>query len=102
MTPSGETVLLVEDEPLVRMYGSEALGELGYVVLEASDGHEALRTLDAHPEITLLFTDVGLPNGMNGRRLAEEARVRRPSPRWVLFAMGYAKDGVILQRRAGG
>jgi PAS domain S-box-containing protein len=94
MTPSGETVLLVEDEPLVRMYGSEALGELGYVVLEASDGHEALRTLDAHPEITLLFTDVGLPNGMNGRRLAEEARVRRPSLK-VLFATGYAKDGVI-------
>jgi PAS domain S-box-containing protein len=94
MAPSGETVLLVEDEPLVRMYGSEALGELGYVVLEASDGHEALRTLDAHPEITLLFTDVGLPGGMNGRRLAEEARARMPSLK-VLFATGYAKDAVV-------
>jgi PAS domain S-box-containing protein len=90
----GETVLLVEDEPLVRMYGSEALAELGYRVLEASDGHEALLVLGEHPEITLLFTDVGLPGGFNGRRLAEEARARVPSLK-ILFATGYAKDAIV-------
>jgi len=88
-----ETVLLVEDEPLVRLYGSEVLAELGYHVLEASDGNEALGVLEEHPEITLLFTDVGLPGGLNGRRLAEEARARMPSLK-ILFATGYAKSAV--------
>jgi len=91
---ASEIVLFVEDEPLVRMYGSEALGELGYKVIEASDGHEALRVLGEHPEITLLFTDVGLPGGMNGRRLAEEARARVPSLK-ILFATGYAKNAFV-------
>ena len=89
-----DTVLLVEDEPLVRMYGSEALGELGYQVLVACDGNEALRVLGEHPEITILFTDVGLPGGLNGRRLAEEARARVPSLK-VLFATGYAKNAIV-------
>ena len=88
-----ETVLLVEDEPLVRLYGSEALVELGYRVLEASEGEEALRILAEHPEVSLLFTDVGLPGRFNGRRLAEEARARVPSLK-VLFATGYARDAV--------
>ncbi len=91
---AGETVLMVEDEPLVRMYGSQVLAELGYCVLEAPDGSEALRILGEHPEITVLFTDVGLPGGFNGRRLAEEARARVPTLK-VLFATGYAKDAVL-------
>jgi len=91
---NGETVLLVEDEPLVRMYGNEALVELGYRVLEASDGKEALGMLARHSEIALLFTDVGLPGGMNGRELAEEARAMVPSLS-VLFATGYAKDVIM-------
>jgi PAS domain S-box-containing protein len=90
---SGETVLLVEDEPLVRLYGSEVLAELGYHVLEAADGNEALAVLEEHPEITLLFTDVGLPGGLNGRRLAEEARARMPALK-ILFATGYARNAV--------
>jgi PAS domain S-box-containing protein len=90
----GETVLMVEDEPLVRLYGSEALTELGYRVLEASDGHEAMRLLDEHPEIKVLFTDVGLPGGMNGRKLAEEARARDPSLK-ILFATGYARNAIV-------
>jgi len=89
-----ETVLLVEDEPLVRMYGSEALHELGYRVLEACDGHEAMRMLGQHPEVTLLFTDVGLPGGFNGRRLAEEARALVPSLK-ILFATGYARSAIV-------
>jgi PAS domain S-box-containing protein len=88
-----ETVLLVEDEPLVRLYGSEALSELGYNVLEASEGDEALRVLAEHPEVSLLFTDVGLPGRFNGRRLAAEARARMPSLK-VLFVTGYAKNAI--------
>jgi PAS domain S-box-containing protein len=91
---SGEVVLMVEDEPLVRLYGSEALAELGYRVLEASDGNEALRVLAEHPEVTVLFTDVGLPGGFNGRQLAEVACARMPSLK-VLFATGYARNAVI-------
>ena len=89
-----DTVLLVEDEPLVRMYGNEVLTDLGYNVLEAGDGNEALRVLAEHPEIGIMFTDVGLPGGLNGKRLAEEARARVPSLK-VLFATGYARMAVL-------
>jgi PAS domain S-box-containing protein len=91
-TPTAkQTVLLVEDDPLVRLYGSEAISELGYHVLEASGGEDALSILAEHPEISLLFTDVGLPGRFNGRRLAEEARARMPSLK-VLFTTGYARS----------
>ncbi|MGD0190030.1 MAG: CHASE3 domain-containing protein [Rhizomicrobium sp.] len=91
---NGETILLVEDEPLVRLYGSEALAELGYRVLEASDGNEAMRVLGQHPEVTVLFTDIGLPGGLNGRQLADEARAFMPALK-VLFATGYAKNAAM-------
>lgn len=81
------TVLVVEDEPGVRRHSLDALRELGHTVLEAEAGAPALRLLDAHPEIALVFTDVMLPL-MNGARLAEEIRHRRPGLP-ILFTSGY-------------
>jgi DNA-binding response OmpR family regulator len=81
-------VLLVDDEDAVRHPVADRLRELGHTVLEARDGPEALRILaTTHPD--LLVTDVGLPNGMNGRQLAEAAR-ERVSELPVLFISGYA------------
>ena len=88
-----ETVLVVEDEPAVRAFTIEALTELGYTVLSASDGETALRLLDGDPEIALLFTDVVMPD-MNGRRLADEAKTRRPGLK-VLFTTGYTRNAVV-------
>ncbi|HWG05164.1 MAG TPA: response regulator [Beijerinckiaceae bacterium] len=73
-----ETILVVEDDDDVRAYTTETLRELGYTIVEAANGMKALRALEEHPEIQILFTDVGLPGGMNGRRLAEAALERRP------------------------
>jgi CheY-like chemotaxis protein len=67
--------------------------ELGYTVLQADSGIAALREIDAHPEITLLFTDIVMPE-MNGRRLADEALQRRPSLK-VLFTTGFTRNAVI-------
>jgi PAS domain S-box-containing protein len=88
-----ESVLVVEDEPAVRQFSVDALGELGYRVLEADGAATALRLLDAHPEIALLFTDVVMPD-VNGARLADEARRRRPDLR-VLFTTGYTRNAVV-------
>ena len=94
-TASGQkTILCVDDEPLVRMVAVEILEELGYAVLEADDAPSAMKLLEARPDIDLLVTDVGLPNGMNGRQLADAARVRRPELR-VLFVTGYAENAVL-------
>lgn len=93
-TGGGETILVVDDEPLVRMVAVEQLEELGYRVLEADDGKSALAILDADRRIRLLVTDVGLPNGMNGRQLAEAARIARPDL-GVLFITGYAENAVL-------
>jgi signal transduction histidine kinase/ActR/RegA family two-component response regulator len=86
-----ETILVVEDEEDVRMATVETLRELGYDVIEAPDGQVALRRLEQVPGIRLMFTDVGLPGGMNGVQLAEAAR-RRRSDLPVLFTTGYARD----------
>jgi len=88
-----ETVLLAEDERLVRQLVAETLERLGYSVLAAANGADALAQLDAHDgSIDLLLTDVVMP-GMNGRELAELVRERRPETR-VLFMTGYAEDAV--------
>ncbi|HEV7434826.1 MAG TPA: response regulator, partial [Pseudorhizobium sp.] len=79
---------------LVRMVAVEILEELGYHVLEADDGPSALRILQAHRDICLLVTDVGLPNGMNGRQVADAARGAKPDLR-VLFVTGYAENAVL-------
>jgi CheY-like chemotaxis protein len=76
----------------------EILFELGYVVLDAPDGPAALRIFDAHREIKLLLTDVGLPGGMNGRQLADEAKRRRAKLK-VLFTSGYARNAIVHHGR---
>jgi PAS domain S-box-containing protein len=94
-----ETILVVEDDPDVRAYTIEVLRELGYRVLEAADGHAALRLLrDAAASCDLLFTDVVLPGGMNGEQLAAEAHVARPGLK-VLFTSGYARNAIVHQGR---
>jgi len=95
---SGETILVVEDDPDVRSFTSEVLRELGYRVIDAADAATGLRLLDADREIKLLFTDVGLPGGMNGRQLADEARRRRAGLK-VLFTSGYARNAIVHHGR---
>ncbi|MEA2867263.1 MAG: hypothetical protein QOE39_1978 [Bradyrhizobium sp.] len=90
---SGETVLVVEDEPVVRGVIVEMLGEQGYRTLEAVDGPSGLRILRTNQRIDLLVTDVGLP-GMNGRQLADQARESRPELK-ILFITGYAESVAI-------
>ncbi|HEX2337186.1 MAG TPA: response regulator, partial [Hyphomicrobiaceae bacterium] len=70
------------------------LGELGYRTFEAGTGRAALQILKAHPEIKLLFTDVGLPGGMNGRELADDAR-RLNADLKVLMTTGYARNAIV-------
>ncbi|HTI01499.1 MAG TPA: ATP-binding protein [Acidisoma sp.] len=89
-----ESVLIVDDEATVRMLVAEVLKDLGYKALEAAEGATALALLRSDLRIDLLITDVGLPGGLNGRLLAEEARVVRPQLK-VLFITGYAEDSVL-------
>jgi CheY-like chemotaxis protein len=89
---------VVEDDVDVRNYSSESLRELGYRVLEASHARAAIGLLEIHPEIAVLFTDIGLPGGMNGRQLAEEARKHRPDLK-VLFTTGYARNAIVHEGR---
>ncbi len=86
----GETVLVVEDDPAVRLLVIDVLQMLGYQTLEAAEGNAAIRLLESTPTIDMLVTDVGLP-GMNGRQLADVARQHRPDLP-VLFMTGYAKQ----------
>ena len=95
---AAETILVVEDDDGVRRYGSETLRELGYHVFEAGHGRAGLELLDRYPDIRLLFTDIGLPGGMNGRQLADEARKRRPHLR-VLFTTAYARNAIVHDGR---
>jgi PAS domain S-box-containing protein len=93
-----ETILVVEDDEALRVFAVEALGELGYRVLHASDARIALDILDGEPGIDLLFTDVVMPGGMNGRQLADEAAKRRPTLK-VLFTTGYTRNAIIHHGR---
>jgi CheY-like chemotaxis protein len=93
-----ETVLVVEDDDDVRSYSTDSLRDLGYSVIEAPNGRAALQLLESHHEIAVLFTDVGLPGGMNGRQLADEARKRRPDLK-VLFTTGYARNAIVHDGR---
>ena len=91
-----ETVLVVDDEPTVRMLVTEVLEDLGYTAIEAGDGPAGLQVLRSNVRIDLLITDVGLPGGMNGRQVADAARVIRPELK-VLFITGYAENAVLSQ-----
>jgi CheY-like chemotaxis protein len=90
----GETVLVIDDEETVRMLVTEVLAEAGYTVVEAADGPSGLDILRSDRRIDLLISDVGLPGGMNGRQVADAARVVRPDLR-VLFITGYAETAAV-------
>ena len=90
----GETVLVVDDEPTVRMLVTEVLETLGYTAIEVADGPAGLRVLQSDVRIDLLITDVGLPGGMNGRQVADAGRAARPALK-VLFITGYAENAVV-------
>ena len=90
----GETVLVVDDEATVRMLIAEVLSENYYNILEAGDGPSALKILEGSRRIDLMITDVGLPGGMNGRQVADAARVLRKNLK-VLFITGYAENAAV-------
>ena len=94
LDPRQSVVLVVDDEETVRALVVDVLAECGYVALEAADGPSALRILETGGRIDLLVTDVGLPGGMNGRQVADAARVRRPGLK-ILFITGYAENAVM-------
>jgi signal transduction histidine kinase len=94
----GEMILLVEDDADVRTFAADLLRELGYEVLDAETGAEALGLLEQNAEVQLLFTDVALPGGMTGRQLADEAVRRRPGLK-VLYTTGYARNAIVHQGR---
>ena len=91
---AGMTILLVEDDDLVRQFSASALREAGYAILEAGTGPDGLAILAAHREIVLLFTDIVLKGPMDGRELAEKALAFRPELP-VLFTTGYTKDALL-------
>jgi len=100
-TPRGrrdELILLVEDEPAVREQSLAMLQDLGYGVIAVADGPAALKALEANPKVSLLFTDVGLAGGMNGRQVADAALAMRPGLK-VLFTTGYARNAIIHHGR---
>ncbi|WP_128564838.1 PAS domain-containing protein [Methylobacterium crusticola] len=90
----GETVLIVDDEPTVRMLVTDILEDLGYTAIEAADSAAGLKVLQSDVRIDLLVTDVGLPGGMNGRQMADAGRERRPGLK-VLFITGYAENAAV-------
>ena len=94
----GETVLVVDDEPTIRMLVTDVLEELGYRAIEVGDGSSALEVLRSAARVDLLVTDVGLPGGMNGRQLADAGRALRPGMK-VLFITGYAENAAVRVRQ---
>jgi signal transduction histidine kinase len=93
-----EVILVVEDEADVRAFVTDVLQALGYTVIAAGDAASALGLLETHPHLDLLFTDVGLPGGVNGRRLAEELSQRYPGLK-ILYTTGYARNAIVHQGR---
>lgn len=93
-----ETILLVEDDELVRLYVRKELSSLGYRVIEAEDGPTALGILSTESHVDLLFTDVVMPGGLTGKQLADEACALRPGLK-VLFTSGYTEDAIVHHGR---
>ena len=91
---AGEVVLVVDDEPTIRMLVTEVLQDLGYTPIEAADGPAGLKVLQSNVRIDLLITDVGLPGGISGRQMVDTARQARPGLK-VLFITGYANNAAI-------
>jgi two-component system, NtrC family, sensor kinase len=94
---SGETILVVEDDPDVRDYVVEALSGIGYRVVEACDAEAALRVFASNNEIQLMLTDVVMP-GMNGRKLADVVKRSHPEVK-TLFMTGYSRNAIVHQGR---
>jgi CheY-like chemotaxis protein len=90
----GETILVIDDEATIRTLIVEVLEEAGYTTVEAVDGPRGLEVLRLSRRIDLLITDVGLPGGLNGRQVADAARVTRPDLK-VLFITGYAENAAV-------
>lgn len=93
-----ETILIVEDDALVRNFVTGQLRSLGYTTLVAANAAEALRLIEQGAALDLLFTDVIMPGPMNGRQLAEEVVKRRPSVK-VLFTSGYTQNAIFHHGR---
>jgi PAS domain S-box-containing protein len=93
-----ETILVVEDDAMVRRYVITQVASLGYATLEAGNAAEALQLIDANPTIDLLFTDVIMPGAMNGRQLANEAQRRRPALK-TLYTSGYTENAIVHHGR---
>jgi PAS domain S-box-containing protein len=92
-----ETILVVEDDPMVREFATNQLESLGYITIAVANGAEALAIVDAKTEFDLLFTDLIMP-GMNGSQLAAEIQTRRPSLK-VLFTSGYTENAITHNGR---
>jgi CheY-like chemotaxis protein len=95
LSANGKTVLVIEDEPVVRGLIVEVVADLGFVALEATDGPSGLEIVNSRQRIDLLITDVGLP-GLNGRQVADAARQLRPGLK-VIFMTGYAEAAFSAQ-----
>ncbi|HTJ89066.1 MAG TPA: PAS domain S-box protein [Acidocella sp.] len=89
-----ETVLVVDDEPFIRMLITETLADLGYRYIEAEDGLSGLKCLETEQKLDLLITDIGLPGGLNGRQLADAGLLLRPGLK-VLFITGHAHGAIF-------
>ncbi|MDB5995428.1 MAG: sensor hybrid histidine kinase [Pseudomonas sp.] len=100
LTKAGETILIVDDEPTVRLLLTEVLGEIGFTLIEAADSIAGLKVLRSDVHIDLLITDVGLPGGMNGRQMADAGREVRPQLK-TLFITGYAENAVVGNGQLG-
>jgi len=90
----GGTILVVDDEATIRHLVDEVLDDVGYTVIGAADGAAGLKVLQSGARIDLLITDVGLPNGMNGRQVADAGRSLRPGLK-ILFITGYAENAAV-------
>jgi CheY-like chemotaxis protein len=93
-----ETILVVEDDEALRLYTVEILTDLGYSVMAAPNAATALEIIGRGPEIDLLFTDIVMPGGMNGRQLTDEAVRQKPALR-VLFTTGYTANAIVHHGR---
>ncbi len=93
-----ETILVVEDDDALRVYAVEVLSDLGYSVLAATTAASALELIGRRDDIDLLFTDIVMPGGMNGRQLADEAVRQRPGLK-VLFTTGYTRNAIVHHGR---
>jgi CheY-like chemotaxis protein len=93
-----ETILVVEDDAMVRKYVVTQIESLGYTTFEAANAAEALKVIDENPAIDLLFTDVIMPGPMNGRKLVDEALRRRPALK-TLYTSGYTENAIVHHGR---